>query len=203
MIKTIIFDLGNVLLNFKPIEYLRSKLSDEIKVQEVYKEIFLSEEWILLDKGDITEEEAVNRICNRSFNNKELIKLCMENWYELLTPIEESVKILEEVKLKGYKTLALSNFHLLAYKNVIERYDFFNYFDGGIISFKEKLLKPENEIYEKLIMTYEINPKETIFIDDTKSNIESAKKLGFKTILFDNSVNLRNELIEYKVLNDY
>ncbi|WP_343216122.1 hypothetical protein [Clostridium mobile] len=46
MIKTIIFDLGNVLLNFKPIEYLSSKIPDEIKVQEVYKEIFLSEEWI-------------------------------------------------------------------------------------------------------------------------------------------------------------
>ncbi|MEW9094057.1 MAG: HAD family phosphatase [Clostridiaceae bacterium] len=203
MIKTIIFDLGNVLLNFSPIEYLSSKIPDEIKVQEVYKEIFLSEEWILLDRGDITEEEAVDRIYNRSSNNKKLIKLSMENWYELLTPIEESVKILKEVKLSGYKTLALSNFHLLAYENVIKKYNFFNYFDGGIISFKENLLKPENEIYKKLIMKYNIEPKEAIFIDDTKDNIESAKKLGFETILFDNPINLRNELIKYKVLNSY
>ncbi|WP_343216123.1 HAD-IA family hydrolase [Clostridium mobile] len=156
-----------------------------------------------LDRGDITEEEAIDRIYNRSLNNKKLIKLCMENWYELLTPIKESVEILKEVKLKGYKTLALSNFHLLAYENVIKKYNFFHYFDGGIISFKENLLKPENEIYEKLIMKYNIDPKEAIFIDDTKDNIESAKKLGFETILFDNPINLRNELIKYKVLNSY
>jgi len=61
-------------------------------------------------------------------------------------------------------------------------------------------MKPEEDIYDKLIKTYEINPKESIFIDDTKENIEGAIKLGFKAILFTSSLELRKNLIGYNVL---
>jgi len=153
----------------------------------------------MLDRGIITEEEAINRLCDRNPHNSELIKLSMDNWYEILTPIEETVEILKEVKAKGYRTFVLSNFHLLAYEDVIKRCGFFKFFDGGIISYKENLLKPESEIYEKLILKYDIDPSETIFIDDTKVNVEGAKKLGIETILFTNPEELREKLIEYKV----
>jgi HAD superfamily hydrolase (TIGR01509 family) len=89
---------------------------------------------------------------------------------------------------------------LLAYEDVTKRYDSFQYFDGGIISCKEKLMKPEKEIYDKLIEKYKINPKESIFIDDTKVNVESAKKLGFEAILFTNSKDLKIELDHYNML---
>ena len=200
MMKNIIFDLGNVLLNFKPVVYLHEQISDEEKVQQIYEEIFTSKEWLMLDRGVITEEEAVNEICNRSTENSELIKLVMYNWYQLLTPIEDTVEILKELKHKGYRLYVLSNFHLLAYEDVTKRYDFFKYFDGGIISYKEKLMKPEKDIYDKLIQRYKINPQESIFIDDTTENIESATKLGFEALLFTNSTDLRKKLIEYNVL---
>lgn len=199
MVKNIIFDLGNVLLNFKPVVYLHTKISNAEKVQQIYEEIFTSEEWLMLDRGVITEEEAVNEICNRSTENSELIRLVMHNWYQLLTPIEDTVEVLKQLKDKGYRLFVLSNFHLLAYEDVTKRYEFFTYFDGGIISYKEKLMKPEKDIYDKLINKYKINPKESIFIDDTKENIESATKLGFKAILFTNSKDLRKKLIEYNV----
>jgi len=203
MIKNVVFDLGNVLLSFKPLEYLREKVEDEAKIDELHKEIFLSEEWLMLDRGVITEEEAIDRLCTRSIDNSELIKLCMNNWYEILTPIEDTVEILKEIKSRGYRTFILSNFHLLAYEDVIKRYDFFKSFDGGIISYKENLLKPESQIYEKLILKYNINPKESIFIDDTKANTEGASNMGFETILFDNVIDLRKKLVEYKVLGNH
>ena len=202
MIKNIVFDLGNVLLSFKPLEYLRTKVTDERKIEQLHKEIFSSEEWLMLDRGIITEEEAINRLCDRNPHNSELIKLSMDNWYEILTPIEETVEILKEVKAKGYRTFVLSNFHLLAYEDVIKRCGFFKFFVGGIISYKENLLKPESEIYEKLILKYDIDPTETIFIDDTKVNVEGAQKLGIETILFTNPEELREKLIEYKVLDE-
>lgn len=200
MVKNIIFDLGNVLLNFKPIVYLHTQISDKAKVQEIYEEIFTSKEWLMLDRGMITEEDAINEICNRSTENTELIKLAMNNWYQLLTPIEGTVEILKKLKHKGYRLYVLSNFHLLAYEDVTKRYEFFKYFDGGIISYKEKLIKPDKDIYDKLIKKYKINPKESIFIDDTIENIESARMLSFKTILYINSKDLREKLIEYDVL---
>lgn len=200
MYKNIIFDLGNVLLDFKPEEYLKTKIVEVDKVPEVHKELFQSEEWVMLDRGTLTEEEAKRIIIKNSNKNGHLIKLAFENWYELLTPIEDSVKVMKELKDAKYKVYFLSNFHLLAFEYVTKRYDFFNLFDGGIVSYKEKLIKPEDGIYKRIIEEYQIKPEESIFIDDSHGNIEGARKLNFETILFKNSKDLREKLKAYNVL---
>lgn len=201
MIKNVIFDLGNVLLTFSPVEYLRTKIADEDKVQQVYHEIFLSEEWLMLDRGIITEKEAVRRIIQRNPANGQFIELAMNRWYDSLVPIEETVNILKEVKAKGIRTYILSNFHLLAYNNVSSKYDFFQYFDEGIISYSVNLLKPEKEIYDSLIARCGIDPAESIFIDDTKVNIEAAEQLGFKAIWFDTPKALQADLLKWGILD--
>ncbi|MEG3042662.1 MAG: HAD family phosphatase [Clostridium sp.] len=190
MIKNVIFDIGNVLLRFNPMEYLRTKIANEEKVQEVYKKIFLSEEWLMLDRGIITEIEAVDRLCSRHKEDAELINIAMDNWYELLKPIEETVNGLEELNNRGYKLYYLSNFHDMAFKEINKTHGFFKLFHGGVVSYEEKLLKPEKEIYERLVERYKIIPKESIFIDDTKLNVEAAKRLGFKTIHFQGEIDI-------------
>lgn len=154
----------------------------------------------MLDRETLTEEEAKSIIIKNSNKNGHLIKLAFENWYELLTPIEESVKVLKELKDEKYKVYFLSNFHLLAFEYVTKKYDFFNLFDGGIVSYKEKLIKPEDGIYKRIIEEYQIKPEESIFIDDSQGNIEGARKLNFETILFKNSKDLREKLKTYNVL---
>lgn len=200
MIKNIIFDLGRVLLNFEPLEYTYKKIPDRERANKIYSEIFKSNEWIMLDRGVITEKEAINRICDRNPGNDKLIREVMNNWYEILTPMEDVVDILKELKLLGYKVYFLSNFHLLAFEKVFEKYEFFRNFDGGVVSYKEKLLKPESEIYNKLVSRFGINPSESVFIDDTKENIISAEKLGFKAIHFTTSLGLKEKLLQYKCL---
>ncbi|WP_425807549.1 HAD family hydrolase [Desulfitobacterium sp. Sab5] len=200
MIKNIIFDLGNVLLNFKPLEYINRKIPEQSSGTQIYEEIFKSLEWLMLDRGLITEDDALDRICDRNREMNQQIREVMDNWYQMLTPIESVVEVLIELKQIGYKVYFLSNFHLLAFEDVTKRYDFFSVFDGGIVSFKEKLMKPEKDIYDKLIKTYEINPHESIFIDDTKENIEGAIKLGFKTIHFTTPLELRKQLSKLCIL---
>ncbi|WP_318508724.1 HAD family phosphatase [Bacillus sp. T3] len=200
MIKNIVFDLGNVLLNWNPEVYLQQRNIEVDKIPEVYKEIFQSKEWDLLDRGLITEDEAKDIIIKRSHNNGHLIRLAFENWYELFTPIEDTVDILKSVKNAGYKAYFLSVFHLLAFENVTKRYAFFEHFDGGVASYEAKMVKPEEGIYKQLIEKYSIKPEESIFIDDSKANIEAAKKLNFNAILFDSSTDLREELKEYNVI---
>lgn len=199
MYKNIIFDLGNVLLNFNSEEYLKTKIIEDDKVSEVHKEIFKSKEWIMLDRGTITEEEAINILVKNSNQNGDLIRLAFENWYELLTPIEDSVMILKKLKNAKYKVYFLSNFHMLAFEYITKKYDFFNFFDGGIVSYREKLLKPEEEIYKRVIEEYQLNPVESIFIDDVQANIEGARKLDFETILFKSSKDLTEELRRYNI----
>ena len=181
MIKNVIFDLGNVLLNFEPKGYLKSKIPIE-KIEIVYKSIFQSEEWVSLDRGTITEEEAKENIIDRNIDLKEHIKIAFENWYDILTPVEKNIRILEKLKQNKYKIYYLSNFHDLAFKYVTQKYDFFNKFDGGVVSYEEKMLKPECEIYERIIKKYNLNPKECVFVDDTKINVDAAMKKILKNI---------------------
>ena len=143
MIKNIIFDLGNVLLDFNPKAHIKSKVTEE-KVEEIYKCIFLSDEWPMLDRGTISEEDAKINIINRNIENEELINLVFENWYDILIPIESSVEVLKKLKQNGYKIYYLSNFHLAAFEYVIKKYDFFELFDNKFILFyfaHEKLFK--------------------------------------------------------------
>jgi FMN phosphatase YigB (HAD superfamily) len=196
MIKNIIFDIGNVLLEFKPLDYLKRTFNDDDIEKLLYKEIFLGEEWLHLDRGILTQDEVINVISLKNPKNEVHIKKCMDNWIDILTPIEGTVKILSELKENGYKLYLLSNFHCLAFETVYSRYDFFKYFDGGIISYKENLLKPESEIYSKLLDTYNLNGEECLFIDDTLVNIEAASRLGINTIHFESCEMLEKRLSE-------
>ncbi|PNT90977.1 HAD family hydrolase [Clostridium thermosuccinogenes] len=197
--KNIIFDIGNVLLSFKPLEHLKTKILDPDKASEIYKQVFLSEEWLMLDRGTITEEEAINALAGRNPQNGHWIRLAFENWYDILTPIEDNINIARDLKAAGYNIYYLSNFQSLAFDNITRRYDFFKLFDGGIVSFKEKLIKPEEGIYKRLLEEYRLLPEESVFIDDTQVNIEAAAKLNFKTILFTGAEDLRKKLKAYGI----
>lgn len=193
MYKNIIFDLGNVLLSFNPKEYLNSKIGENRR-ERVFKEIFLSKEWVKLDEGTITEIEAIEAISLRNEAYREDIKRAFENWYDILVPIDESVELLKELKEKGYKLYYLSNFHDIAFKNVKEKYDFFNLFDGGVVSSEDKLLKPDERIYEVILNRYNLLPKESIFIDDMKINVEAAKEANIEGLVFENTNKLKEDL---------
>lgn len=193
MIKNVIFDIGNVLLNFEPKEYVKSKVIEE-KIEEIYESIFKSQEWPMLDRGTITEEEAKANIISRKAENEGFINSVFENWYDILTPIESSVGVLKKLKEKGYKVFYLSNFHLAAFEYVTKKHDFFGLFDGGVVSYKEKLLKPEKEIYEIILSEYNLEPNETVFIDDMEVNVKAAINNGMKGIILKNPIDLKGEL---------
>lgn len=201
MYKNIIFDLGNVVLDYNPVAYLKEKINDD-KVEKVILEaVFKSEEWPMLDRGVITEEEAIERIVNRDIKNKEFIEIAFENWYEMLKPLNDTVMLIKELKNKGFNLYYLSNFHLKAFDYVIKKNEVFKLFDGGIVSFKEKLLKPEKDIYTKILEAYDLKASECIFIDDVLENVEGANKEGIKGIQFKNIKDLRKELSNYGVLD--
>ncbi|AAK81504.1 putative hydrolase of the HAD superfamily [Clostridium acetobutylicum] len=196
MIKNIVFDIGNVLLKFTPVEFLKSKYKDDKLVEALYENVFKSNEWVELDRGTITEEEATCRFCKRDPHNAKYIREVMETWNEMHVPVEGTSELMKELREKGYKIYLLSNYHLKAFKLISDKYDFIRDVDGGIISSKVKLLKPELEIYKALTNSCGIKPEESIFIDDREENVEAAIKLGFNGIVFKDAYELKGKFDE-------
>jgi putative hydrolase of the HAD superfamily len=163
MIKNIIFDLGNVLLKFKPEEFLLQFTSDKEYIKQFVTKITRSKLWLDLDRGYESLENAESIFLSKYPEEKKLISLFFNHWMEMLTPIEENISILLDLSESGYKTYILSNYIKEAFKFVKEKFDFFTVFDGQIISGEEKVIKPDKTIYESLLRRYQLIPDLRIF----------------------------------------
>lgn len=194
MIRNVIFDLGNVLLNFKPEIFLLKYTKDEQYIHNFISKVIRNKIWFNLDRGTISLEKAKEEFIKKYPEDNSFLITFFEHWIEMLTPIKENVKILYDLKANGYNTYILSNFIEEAFEIIKKRYKFFSLFDGQIISGQEKVIKPELEIYQKLIDKYKLIPEECVFIDDIRSFLFRARKLNMKTILFTPNTDLRTEL---------
>ena len=112
MIRTIIFDLGNVLISFIPSEYLKKKNYPSTIRNIILADIFQSEEWKKLDNGDITVNEAIDSIALRSALKREEIALVFNFRADIMFPLDDNVRLLPELKKQGFGVYYLSNFPL-------------------------------------------------------------------------------------------
>lgn len=90
--------------------------------------------------------------------------------------------------------LVLSNFSKMAVENCKEAMGFLDYVDGGILSYKDHVVKPGEEIYKLLMERYNLTADTTVFIDDTPENIDTAKRLGWNGIVFKSYDQVEDEL---------
>ena len=195
-IKNIVFDLGRVLIKFEPKEYIEQNVPEE-KREDFYNGIFGSTEWLMLDRGTLSYEDAKKIFKERvSGVDKQIDRLFDVDLFEILQPIEENVKLLPKLKEK-YNLYILSNFHQPAFEHIFKKYDFFRLFDGHTVSCYYYLLKPEKEIYDTLIEKFNLIPEETVFIDDTKVNIDACEKEGIRGIHLPDYTELKQKLEEF------
>ncbi|MFR4520143.1 MAG: HAD family hydrolase [Fusobacterium sp.] len=181
MIKNIIFDLGNVLIRFKPEEFINKNIKKEYR-EKFFNVIFKGQEWADLDRGILEYSDAVKIFSEKIPECSSEIKKLFDNYIlDVLEPIEKNIEIMKSLKGK-YKLFVLSNFHYPAFNYIFKIWEFFKYFDGKVVSGHCKLLKPEKKIYELLCLTYSLKPNECVFIDDTKANIEAAEEFGINGI---------------------
>jgi putative hydrolase of the HAD superfamily len=196
MIKNIIFDLGNVLISFRPSEYLDKNNYPESYKSIILSDIFRSKEWLMLDNGEITTTEAIDSISGRSSLKREEIAHIFNLRTDIFFPIDSNVKLLPGLQKRGFRLYYLSNFPLDVFEEIKNGYYFFRYFDGGIISSEVKISKPDNRIYEILFEKYLLKAEESLFIDDTEINVKAAESLGMKGIFTGGSTEISKEIEE-------
>lgn len=194
MIKNLVFDLGNVLISFKPSEYFDKKDYPESVKAKILSDIFGSREWLMLDNGDINTREAIDLIASKSTLNKEEISHIFNLRTELIFPLDQNVRLLPGLIKKGFRLYFLSNFPMDLFEEVKTGYYFFKYFDGGLISAEAKTSKPDTRIYEMLMEKYSLLPEECLFIDDLEINVKAAEAAGMNGLVTYGALGISREI---------
>ena len=184
MIKNIIFDIGNVLVAFDFWGFYRSFGYEEETVQRLAKATALSPVWNELDRGAVAFEEILQGFVNNDPELEPVIRRTFESVEGLLHKYDYVDAWLQELRDKGYKQYYLSNFFQKAETDCAAEIDFLPGMDGGILSYREKLTKPEPVIYQLLLNKYGLLAEECVFLDDTEKNIKGAEAEGIHGILF-------------------
>lgn len=182
-----IFDLGNVMLDWNVDNIVRSVDVPGTQQLEIKRELFDHQDWLDLDCGLVTEEEVIARICNRTSLTIPDVIEALSSAKESLRPISRSLNIFLDIKKAGLPLYCLSNMSVETFGYLEPRMDFFECFDGIIISGIEKCMKPDRRIFELLLERYNLDASSSLFIDDSASNISTAKTLGMQTHHFKRS----------------
>ena len=192
-INTVIFDIGNVLTEFSWERHFRQLGFEGEIFERVADATVRGPYWGEFDRGR-DENEVLAGFIEMDPGVEEQIRLMFKNIAPTLNPVDYAIPWIMDLKKKGYRVLILSN---LSSKTVYECHrclHFMNYVDGGILSFMEGVIKPEREIYDRLIERYFIEPSEAVFIDDTQRNIDMALKVGLHGIVFENYEQAKRDL---------
>ena len=181
MIKNVIFDIGNVILNFD-YKNVIEKYTNNVEEQKfIIDNIINSPEWLgyaLIDTGYITKKEAIEIVKDRTnHTNDELIENFWNNYTDYAIIDKDVLRLIKKLKEIGYGIYLLSNINEYTY-NFVKKSGIFDIVDGYVLSYQEHQIKPYISIYNTLLNRYKLIPSECIFIDDNEKNIATANKLG-------------------------
>ena len=190
----VVFDLGGVLLSWNPEEMLAKSFADPAVREIARREVMNHPDWLEIDRGTYTFEEAIQRFVVSSGLDETTIRDFMDSVPHSLTAKPDTVNLLHRVKAAGNSVYCLSNMPGETFAFLERNHDFWYAFDGLVISARIGHCKPEPAIYHHLLGTFNLTPSETVFIDDLIENIEAARREGIHGIRFENAEQVEREL---------
>jgi len=155
-------------------------------------------------KKQMVSEELVQAA--QTTGNDALVQLIIEVC-SAYTPIQDTVQLIQELSALGYTHHLGSNIGKTVFDNCVTKFPaIFTIFKGHSIPFdplKAKMIKkPHPDFFTTHIRKYNLNPAHVIFIDDKLINVQAAQSVGIHGIHFQNTAQLRDQLIKYNILND-
>ena len=189
MYKNVIFDIGGVMVDFDPKDFLLERFCDAAVEEKVYRLTFGSDTWQKLDAGLCSRYEgdqamlAAAKAEGCAFEVQEVL----ENWTSILRVRRRMVELVRRLKNHGYCVYYLSNIPSDILPLLMRR-GLEGVFDGGVASCDVHINKPDPRIYRRLLEQYQLNAGECIFIDDNRANVQTAFQLGMNSIQMKDSV---------------
>ncbi|MEN2143607.1 HAD family phosphatase [Streptococcus pneumoniae] len=178
----IIFDLGNVLIEWNKEKILSKICKNDLEYNLFNKFVFQSNLWIDLDNGKISLEFLENQLIDEMGHQyQDQIHELVWNWFNYVDLYDEVYELIKQLKKKNFQIYVLSNtssiFHILL-DSVLSKVS--SVLDGYVISCEVKMMKPQKEIYLSLVNKYQLDIKDCIFLDDLEENVEAVRTLGIK-----------------------
>lgn len=181
MIKTIIFDIGGVLIGYDWTKYMMDLFNnDETTVNKLKENIF--KHWDEVDRGVLSEDELLALFTKDIPELTDEVTLFWENLGDALWQYDFTKDWLNDLKNRGYQILFLSNWSHHVKECAPKQLDFLPLMDGGVFSYKVNLIKPDHAIYKEIIKQYNLIPEECVFLDDRLDNCEAAKACGMNAV---------------------
>ena len=192
---TVVFDLGGVLVDWDPRHLLHKVMPGREAEAESLLADVLNHAWNLeRDRGD-SWAEAMARAKAEYPQWADIFDVYTERWAETLVGShEDTVAILRELKARGTPLYALSNWSREMFPHAEEKYDWLELFDGIVVSGRVEMVKPERDIFDYLLTTYDLRASDLIVIDDHEPNVVAARSYGIAAHHFRGAAALRAEL---------
>lgn len=196
MIDTIVFDMGQVLIRWTGALMLEKFGLPEEDHSLLLRELFGDVEWVMLDHGTLSFEEAAEAVCRRVPEHLHGVvrEVVTGWWHQPMRPVPGMADLVRELKGNGYGIYLLSNANL-ALRSYFPRIPGSECFDGLMVSAEEKLLKPNPEIFRALLARFSLEAERCFFVDDSPANVEGAMRLGLHGCVFKGDIReLRSKL---------
>lgn len=196
----VVFDLGGVLLDWNP-RYLYGKLIADPAAMEDFLATVCTSEWNLEQDRGRDWDEAVRLLTDRFPHHAELIAAYHLRWEEMIAgPVPGTKAVLHDLQAREVPTYAITNFSAPKLDLARRTYPEVASFRGIVVSGEVGLLKPEPEIYRRLLDDHGLAAEDTVFIDDVQKNVDGAKAVGMHAVLFTDAVRLRKDLEGFGLL---
>lgn len=203
MIKNIVFDIGNIILEGTPSSSL-NKIALDDNSKEIIKKTVFSDKLNELDYGYLSFDEYYNSIENTIPDElKEIGKYILNNSYYYRKFNKDIIKLIINLYHNNYKIYVLSDNNLETY-NYLKNSSLNNYISGFCISSNFHETKKDGRLFDIFFEKFNINPSECYFIDDKKENINAGISRGMEGFTLDwinnNFDKLLNDLKEHEIL---
>ena len=194
MIKNIIFDVGDVLLEYRWKDMLKDYGLPDDEAYKVGNLMFNDNLWHEFDLANMTRDEIVGQYLKNYPDYAEVMQWFMTHGELMHVKREDVWEKAQKLKEKGYGIYILSNYSQELFEKHTKDAPFISLADGVVVSYQIHITKPDEKIYRYLLDKYNLKAEECIFFDDSEENTEAARKLGIEAITVTSKEFLLDEL---------